>query len=105
MYAVIETGGKQYRVSEGDVVRIEKLEAEAGASVEFDRVLLVAKDDGAPVLGTPFLKGGKVTGTVKGLGRHDKIFIFKMRRRKNYRRHAGHRQSYTDVQITGIQAG
>jgi len=105
MYAVIETGGKQYRVSKGDVVRIEKLEAEAGASVEFDRVLLVAKDDAAPVLGTPFLKGGKVTGTVKGLGRHDKIFIFKMRRRKNYRRRAGHRQSYTDVQITGIQAG
>ncbi|HVC29255.1 MAG TPA: 50S ribosomal protein L21 [Gammaproteobacteria bacterium] len=105
MYAVIETGGKQYRVSEGDVVRIEKLEAEAGASVEFDRVLLVAMDDTAPVLGTPFLKGGKVTGTVKGLGRHDKIFIFKMRRRKNYRRRAGHRQFYTDVQITGIQAG
>jgi large subunit ribosomal protein L21 len=105
MYAVIETGGKQYRVSEGDVVRIEKLEAEAGASVEFDRVLLVGKDDAAPVLGTPFLKGGKVTGTVKGLGRHDKIFIFKMRRRKNYRRRAGHRQSYTDVQITGIQGG
>jgi large subunit ribosomal protein L21 len=105
MYAVIETGGKQYRVSEGDVVRIEKLAAEAGAAVEFDRVLLVAKDDAAPVLGTPFLKGGKVTGTVKGLGRHDKIFIFKMRRRKNYRRRAGHRQFYTDVQITGIQGG
>jgi large subunit ribosomal protein L21 len=103
MYAVIETGGKQYRVSEGDVVRIEKLEAEAGASVEFDRVLLVAEDGAAPVLGTPFLKGGKVTGTVKGLGRHDKISIFKMRRRKNYRRRAGHRQFYTDVQITGIQ--
>ncbi len=105
MYAVIETGGKQYRVSEGDVVRIEKLEAQAGAAVEFDRVLLVGRDDASPVLGAPFLKGGKVTGTVKALGRHDKIFIFKMRRRKNYRRRAGHRQSYTDVQITGIQAG
>jgi large subunit ribosomal protein L21 len=105
MYAVIETGGKQYRVSEGDVVRIEKLEAQAGASVEFDRVLLVGKDNAAPVLGTPFLAGGKVTGTVKALGRNDKIFIFKMRRRKNYRRRAGHRQAYIDVQITGIQGG
>ena len=105
MYAVIETGGKQYRVSEGDVVRIEKLEVEAGAAVEFDRVLLVGRDDAAPLLGAPFLKGGKVSGTVKALGRHDKIFIFKMRRRKNYRRRAGHRQSYTDVQITGISAG
>ncbi|MDE2235851.1 MAG: 50S ribosomal protein L21 [Gammaproteobacteria bacterium] len=105
MYAVIETGGKQYRVSEGDVVRIEKLDAETGAAVEFDRVLMVGKDDAAPVLGAPFLKGGKVTGTVKGLGRHDRIFVFKLRRRKNYRRRAGHRQNYTEVQITGIQAG
>ncbi|MGA9853187.1 MAG: 50S ribosomal protein L21 [Gammaproteobacteria bacterium] len=105
MYAVIESGGKQYRVREGDLIRIEKLEAEAGAAVEFDRVLLVGKDDAAPVLGMPFVPGGKVTGTVKGLGRNDKIFIFKMRRRKNYRRRAGHRQHYTEVQITGIQAG
>jgi large subunit ribosomal protein L21 len=105
MYAVIESGGKQYRVSEGDVVRIEKLEAQAGAAVEFDRVLLIGKDDAAPVLGAPFVAGSKVTGTVKGLGRHDKIFIFKLRRRKNYRRRAGHRQFYTEVQITGIQAG
>ena len=105
MYAVIETGGKQYRVSEGDVVRIEKLDAETGAAVEFDRVLMVGKDDAAPVLGAPFRKGGKVTGTVKGLGRHDRIFVFKLRRRKNYRRRAGHRQNYTEVQITGIQAG
>ena len=105
MYAVIETGGKQYRVSEGDVVRIEKLDAETGAAVEFDRVLMVGKDDAAPVLGAPFLKGGKVTGTVKGLGRHDRIFVFKLRRRKNYRRRAGHRQNYMEVQITGIQAG
>ncbi|HET7922553.1 MAG TPA: 50S ribosomal protein L21 [Gammaproteobacteria bacterium] len=105
MYAVIETGGKQYRVSEGDVIRVEKLGADAGAAVEFDRVLMVGKDDAAPVLGAPFVKGGKVSGTVKALGRHDKIFIFKLRRRKNYRRRAGHKQHYTEVQITGIQAG
>lgn len=105
MYAVIETGGKQYRVSEGDVIRVEKLTAEAGAPVEFDRVLMVGKDGDAPVLGAPFVKGGKVSGTVKSLGRHDKIFIFKLRRRKNYRRRGGHKQHYTEVQITGIQAG
>ncbi len=105
MYAVIETGGKQYRVSEGDVIRIEKLEAEAGAAVEFDRILLLGRDGNAPLMGTPFVPGGKVTGTVKALGRHDKIFIFKLRRRKNYRRRAGHRQAYTEVQITGIRSG
>lgn len=105
MYAVIETGGKQYRVSEGDVIRVEKLAAEAGAPVEFDRVLMVSKDGAEPVLGAPFVKGGKVSGMVKSLGRHDKIFIFKLRRRKNYRRRGGHKQHYTEVQITGIQAG
>ncbi|MDE2140377.1 MAG: 50S ribosomal protein L21 [Gammaproteobacteria bacterium] len=105
MYAVIETGGKQYRVSEGDLIRCEQIEAEAGAAVTFERVLMVGRDQQAPVLGTPFIAGGKVTGTVKSLGRADKIFIFKMRRRKNYRRRAGHRQHYTEVQITGIQAG
>ncbi len=105
MYAVIETGGKQYRVSEGDVIRVEKLAAEAGTAVEFDRVLLLGSDGSAPLMGTPFVQGGKVTGTVKALGRHDKIFIFKLRRRKNYRRRAGHRQAYTEVQITGIQSG
>lgn len=105
MYAVIETGGKQYRVSKGDLIRVEKLVAEPGATVEFDRVLLVGKDEGAPVLGSPMIAGGKVTGTVKGLGRGDKISIFKLRRRKNYRRRAGHRQAFTEVEITGIQAG
>ena len=105
MYAVIETGGKQYRVGEGDLIRVERLEADAGAAVEFDRVLMVGRDQEAPLLGTPFITGGKVTGTVKSAGRHDKIFIFKMRRRKNYRRRAGHRQHYTEVQITGIHAG
>lgn len=105
MYAVIETGGKQYRVSEGDLIRCEKLEVEAGTAVEFDRVLMVSRDQQAPLLGTPFIAGGKVTGTVKSTGRDNKIFIFKMRRRKNYRRRAGHRQHYTEVQITGIHVG
>jgi len=105
MYAVIETGGKQYRVSEGDVIRVEKLAAEAGAAVEFDRVLMVGKDDATPVLGAPFIEGGKVSGTVKSLGRHAKVTFFKLRRRKNYRRRGGHKQHYTEVQITGIQAG
>jgi len=105
MYAVIETGGKQYRVSEGDVIRVEKLAAEAGAAVEFDRVLMVGNDDAAPVLGAPFIEGGKVSGTVKSLGRHAKVTFFKLRRRKNFRRRGGHKQHYTEVQITGIQAG
>ena len=97
MYAVIETGGKQYRVAQGDVIK-----AEAGSSVEFDHVLLVGKDGESPKLGTPFISGGKVTGTIKGNGRHERLFTFKLRRRKNYRRRAGHRQHFTEVEITGI---
>lgn len=102
MYAVIETGGKQYRVAQGDVIQIELLQAEPGASVEFDRVLMVGKDGEKPVLGLPFVKGGKVTGTVKANGRHDRVYTFKLRRRKNYRRRATHRQNYTEVEITSI---
>lgn len=104
MYAVIATGGKQYRVSEGSVLRIEKLDAEEGAKVEFDRVLLVG--DGKDVnLGTPFLEGGKVSATVMAQGKARKIEIVKFRRRKNYRRTKGHRQNFTQIKITGIQAG
>ena len=102
MYAVIETGGKQYRVAQGDVIQVELLNAEAGASVEFDQVLMVGKEGEKPVLGVPYIKGGKVTGTVKANGRHDRLFTFKLRRRKNYRRRAGHRQHYTEVEITAI---
>lgn len=106
MYAVIETGGKQYRVNEGDVIRVEALAAPAGAEVEFDRVLLVGREgEQPPLLGAPYVAGGRVTGLVKASGRDRKIFIFKMRRRKNYRRRAGHRQHYTEVQITGIRTG
>jgi large subunit ribosomal protein L21 len=103
MYAVIATGGKQYRVAEGDVVRIEKLTAEPGATVEFDKVLLVGQ--GADVkVGTPLLAGSKVSGVVAKHGKGDKKVIVKFRRRKHYKRQGTHRQFFTDVRITGIQA-
>lgn len=101
MYAVIATGGKQYRVSEGTVLRIEKLEADAGAAVEFDQVLLVANGDKVSV-GTPLVAGGKVTATVQGHGQGDKVTFVKFRRRKHYMRRGGHRQQYTEIKVTGI---
>jgi large subunit ribosomal protein L21 len=104
MYAVISTGGKQYRVSEGQVLRIEKLEAEAGANVEFDKVLLVGSGDQVKI-GTPFLAGGKVTATVQGHGKGDKKVIVKFRRRKHYLRQGTHRQPFTEVKVTGIVGG
>lgn len=103
MYAVIKSGGKQYRVSQGDTLRVEKLAAEAGSSVDIDSVLMVADGDQV-TFGTPYVEGGKVTATVKGHGRGDKISIVKFRRRKHYRRQMGHRQDYTELQITGISA-
>ena len=104
MYAVIKTGGKQYRVTEGDVLRVEKLEADAGSSVKFDQVLLVADGDDVKV-GAPMLKGGSVSGEVVSQGRDRKIEVIKFKRRKDYQRHYGHRQHYTEVRITGIKAG
>ena len=103
MYAVISTGGKQYRVSEGTVVRIEKLDAAAGASVEFTSVLLVGAGSDLK-LGTPFLSAAKVTGTGEKQGKGDKVRIVKFRRRKHYKREGTHRQFYTDVKITSIVA-
>jgi large subunit ribosomal protein L21 len=105
MHAVIVTGGKQYRVAEGDVLRVEKLEAGRDGKVEFDQVLLLS--DGAEDIhiGTPYVAGSKVTATVEAQGRADKVEIFKLRRRKHYRRHQGHRQYYTEIKITGIKAG
>ncbi len=103
MYAVIATGGKQYRVSEGTVVRVEKLDAEAGATVQFDQVLLVG--EGAEVaVGTPFVSGAKVMATVQSHGKADKVSIVKFRRRKHYLRQKGHRQPYTEIKVTGISA-
>lgn len=101
MYAVIETGGKQYRVAVGDVVRVEKLAADAGSTVTLDRVLLVNRD-GDMQVGAPVLNGTSVTATVRTHGRGDKIRIFKTRRRKHYRKHAGHRQDFTEIEITAI---
>ena len=102
MYAVITTGGKQYRVAEGDVVRIERLGADAGADVEFDKVLMLGA--GADVkVGAPYVDGGRVTGTVQSHGKGNKVRIVKFRRRKHYLRQGTHRQPYTEVKITGIQ--
>lgn len=101
MYAVIATGGKQYRVSEGSVLRIEKLEAEAGADVEFDQVLLVGQGEQLKV-GAPFLDGGKVVATVQGHGKGGKVRVVKFRRRKHYLRQGNHRQPYTEVKVTRI---
>lgn len=101
MYAVIETGGKQYRVAIGDKVRIEKLPVSAGESVNLDKVLLVCDDDEVRV-GNPLLSGVTVTATVTAHGRAPKIRVFKTRRRKHYRKHAGHRQDYTELEIMTI---
>ncbi|MDX1496448.1 MAG: 50S ribosomal protein L21 [Salinisphaeraceae bacterium] len=104
MQAVIQTGGKQYRVSEGDVLRVEKLDAEAGATLELSEVLLVSDGDNIKV-GAPYVDGGKVTAEVAAHGRGDKIRVIKFKRRKKYRRTQGHRQDYTELKITGISAG
>ena len=103
MFAVIHTGGKQYRVSEGSVLRVEKLAAEAGATVEFDQVLLVGAGVDLKV-GKPFVGGARVTATVQSHGKGDKVSIVKFRRRKHYLRQKGHRQAYTEVKVTGIVA-
>ena len=103
MYAVIKTGGKQYRVSANDTLRVEKIAGEAGATVEFNEVLMVG-GEGAPKIGTPFLSGAKVTAEVVEQGRADKVIAFKKRRRKNSRRKRGHRQELTTIKIKSIVA-
>jgi large subunit ribosomal protein L21 len=102
MYAVIESGGKQHRVTEGESIRLEKLEAATGDVVEFDRVLMVGGDNIA--VGTPLLEGARVTAEVVEHGRHRKVKIVKFNRRKHHRKETGHRQWYTEVRITGISA-
>ncbi|AHF02999.1 50S ribosomal protein L21 [Marichromatium purpuratum 984] len=103
MYAVIQTGGKQYRVSEGDTLKVEKLAAEEGSNVDFE-VLMVA--DGETVkVGKPFVEGGKVSAVVESHGRGDKVSIIKFRRRKHHMKRQGHRQWFTSLKITGINAG
>ncbi len=101
MYAVIKTGGKQYRVAQGDVVRVEKLEGSVGDTITFGEVLLIGGD--ALKIGTPSVAGAKVTAKITAQDRAKKVIVFKFRRRKNYRRKTGHRQPFTALQITGIQ--
>ncbi|HDZ15826.1 MAG TPA: 50S ribosomal protein L21 [Methylophaga aminisulfidivorans] len=103
MYAIVATGGKQYRVKEGEKLRIEKLTAEAGDTVELDKVLLVGEGDDIKV-GAPYLDGAKVTAKVAANGRGDKVKIVKFRRRKHSRKQMGHRQAFTEIEITGITA-
>ena len=103
MYAVVRTGGKQVRVAPGDAVRVEKLDGAVGDRIELSEVLFVGGEDDARI-GTPLVDGAKVVGTITDQGRAEKITIFKMKRRKGYRRKAGHRQSYTEVRVEGIEA-
>jgi large subunit ribosomal protein L21 len=101
MYAVIKTGGKQYRVAPGENIKIESLEADVGATIVLDQVLMVA-DGEAVQVGTPTLAGAKVSATVVSHGRGPKVRIFKMRRRKHYQKTQGHRQNYTEIRVDAI---
>ena len=103
MYAVIEAGGKQHRVVEGETLKLEKIEAETGATIEFEKVLMVANGDDFKI-GAPLVGGAKVTAEVISQGRHDKVTIIKFKRRKHSMKRQGHRQWYTEVKITGISA-
>ena len=100
MYAVIKTGGKQYRVTEGQQIFVEKLPGEPGDTVTFDDVLMIGGD--SPVVGQPTVKGAKVEAKIVAHDRAKKVIVFKFKRRKNYRRKQGHRQAYTQLHITGI---
>lgn len=102
MFAVIKTGGKQYRVSQGDKLRVESLDADEGASVSLDQVMMVGEGEKVTV-GSPVIAGASVSAKILNHGRGKKIDIVKFRRRKHYRRQMGHRQNYTEVEITGIQ--
>ncbi len=99
-HAVIRTGGKQYRVSEGDVLKVERLDGGAGDKISFDEVLMISGD--TPRFGKPLIEGAKVSGEIVEQGRGEKLVIFKFQRRKRYKRKNGHRQSYTAVKITAI---
>ena len=101
MYAVIKTGGKQYRVAEGDTLKIEDLDVEVGTNVDFEQVLMISKDDEV-IVGSPFVKGSVVKAEVVAKGRHKKIKILKFKRRKHHMKRMGHRQNFTEVKITRI---
>ena len=103
MYAVIKTGGKQYRVAAGEKLKIEQIPADVGTEITLDQVLMVGEGESVKI-GAPLVAGAKVTAKVVAHGRHDKVNIFKMRRRKHYRKNQGHRQNYTELEIAGISA-
>ncbi|HET8598058.1 MAG TPA: 50S ribosomal protein L21 [Castellaniella sp.] len=103
MYAVIKTGGKQYRVCAGQKLKIEQIPADIGQEISLDQVLSVGEGD-ALKIGTPFVAGAAVKATVLAQGRHDKVKIFKMRRRKHYQKRQGHRQNYTEIRIDAVAA-
>ena len=104
MFAVLKTGGKQYRVKEGSVLRVEKLDAAAGDKIEFDKVLLLGEGEDVHI-GRPYLEGSKVEATVQSQGKSRKIDVVKFKRRKNYQRLHGHRQAFTEIRVTGIVGG
>ncbi len=103
MYAVIKTGGKQYRVVAGEKLKIEQIPADVGAEITLDQILMVGEGESVQI-GTPLLAGATVKATVLSQGRHKKVMIFKMRRRKHYQKHQGHRQNYSEIRIDGIAA-
>ncbi|MCB1962324.1 MAG: 50S ribosomal protein L21 [Rhodocyclaceae bacterium] len=103
MYAVIKTGGKQYRVSAGQKIKVEQMPVEVGSEITLDQILMVGEGESVKI-GTPVVDGATVKATVLSQGRHDKVKIFKMRRRKHYIKHQGHRQNYTELRIEAISA-
>lgn len=105
MYAIVKTGGKQYRVAEGDKIKIEKTEGEVGSTIDLDQVLVIAKDDGETIFGTPVIPGAHVVAKVLEHGKADKILVFKYKSKANYRRRYGHRQPYTEVKVEKIELG
>lgn len=103
MYAVVKTGGKQYRVSAGQKLKVEQIPADVGAEVTLDQILMVGEGESVKI-GAPLVAGASIKATVVSHGRHDKVKIFKMRRRKHYQKHQGHRQNYTELRIDAINA-
>ena len=104
MYAVIKTGGKQYRVVAGEKLKIEQIPADVGTEITIDQILMVGEGESVSI-GSPLVTGASVKATVLAQGRHDKITIFKMRRRKHYQKHQGHRQNYTEIRVDAIAGG
>ena len=104
MYAVLQTGGKQYKVSEGDVIFIEKLDAEVDSTIELKSLLAVSKEDGTLIVGSPIIEGASLSAKVLGQGKAKKVVVFKYKSKKDYRRKQGHRQPYTKLQIEKINA-